>query len=443
MPKNEIAIRFYVAGFVILALLSVVAAGSVVPVHLETLPLVDVFAFFALALSLELAEYRLSTGDARGSIAFIVHMGTTVSFGPIPAVIVTATSLVIAGTLNRREWLKNLFNVAQTVLSLCIGFLLYYALGGTVPAISFDSSAAPYLAIVLTFFAINSCAVSGAISISDGRRFVDVWFGNTWSLIVYDLIAGALGLGVAILYGELGMKGFLAVVLPIVFLRHTYLINLQLQSTNRELLDLMVKAIEARDPYTSGHSQRVSEMARVIAQEMGLSYLDVGNVSTAALLHDVGKIHEEFAPLLRKEDRLTEDERILMESHPDRGADLVGTITRLRGDVERMIRHHHENFDGSGYPGRMAGLDIPLGSRIIMVADTTDAMTTDRPYRNALPFEQVVREFDRYAGSQFDPDIVEVFKKSTVARRLVAARVIGQKQGPGEHPKKRLKLSER
>jgi putative nucleotidyltransferase with HDIG domain len=143
------------------------------------------------------------------------------------------------------------------------------------------------------------------------------------------------------------------------------------------------------------------------------------NVETAALLHDVGKMYEEFVPLLRKEGKLTADERRVMQSHPARGAELVSTSAGLRGEVERAIRHHHENFDGSGYPDGLAGDAIPKGARVIMIADTLDAMTTDRPYRKALGFDRVVQELVKHSGTQFDPDLVRLVIHSPVIRRLV------------------------
>src|SRR5206468_4156517 len=151
----------------------------------------------------------------------------------------------------------------------------------------------------------------------------------------------------------------------------------QLVQANRDLLELMVKAIEARDPYTSGHSQRVSQYARILAKEAGLSGKQVEQITTAALLHDVGKIYEDYAPLLRKEGKLTPEERRLLQSHPSRSAELVTTISKLKGPVADAVRYHHENFDGSGYPDGVAGENIPIGARIIMLADTLDAMTTD------------------------------------------------------------------
>jgi len=127
-----------------------------------------------------------------------------------------------------------------------------------------------------------------------------------------------------------------------------------------------------------------------------------------------------------------------MESHVERSAELVRTISNLRGPVERFVRHHHERPDGSGYPDGLAGDDVPIGARIIMIADTTDAITTDRPYRKAQPYEKVVEELTKYAGQQFDPWLVSEFVKSTAIRRLVEQRratgvpLVIERQGSSE-----------
>ena len=220
--------------------------------------------------------------------------------------------------------------------------------------------------------------------------------------------------------------GILILILPLYFLRHVYLVYLQLEQVNRDLLELMVKAIEARDPYTSGHSLRVSQIAEGLARDLSLGHKLIEQVRTAALLHDVGKIHEEYAPLLRKEGKLDATEKALMQTHSARSAELVSTISSFKGTITDAVRYHHENYDGSGYPDGLAGRAIPIGSRIIMIADTIDAMTTDRPYRKALSFERVVQELHRFSGKQFDPELVNVCLKSPSVRKLVEARVDSQ-----------------
>jgi putative nucleotidyltransferase with HDIG domain len=332
------------------------------------------------------------------------------------------------------------FNPAQRALSVMLAVLVYHLLGGGMPPSylqvtgAVDSTALQrdiflFFAFAGTYFIVNSVAVSGAVAISQQRSLRDVWNLNTRGVLGYDLGASLIALLLAWLYTRfeaswgVGSLGLVAVVLPIVAVRHVYGLYHQLQESGEELLEVMVKAIEARDPYTSGHSLRVSQLSRTIALELGLSAKEVEMVHTAALLHDVGKIHEEFAPLLRKEDRLTAEETALMQTHSARSAELVGIITRFRGLIQESVRYHHERWDGQGYPSKLSGQDIPLGSRIILVADTIDAMTTDRPYRTRLPLEVVIGELQKCRGSQFDPDIVELVVSSVAVRRLITTGV--------------------
>lgn len=418
------AVNLYVAAIALFGAMSLIVSAVFDPLARfnDAASVFGVLAFVLLALGLQLAEYRLAVGTSHGAIAFIVYMAAALLFGPTWCAAITAVTVLSAQALSRKAPLKIAFNVSQHVIALVAGTYAYVLMGGPIPPNSLNDALLPFFAFVLTAFAINGCAVSGVIAISEGKRFSDVLIQNTWALALYDLVASGLALGVAWLYVQFGFKGMAAVVVPILFLRHTYLINLQLQNTNRELLELMVKAIEARDPYTSGHSQRVAELARALASAAGVGFKETEAIATAALLHDVGKIYEEFAPLLRKAGKLTEHERFVMESHPARSAELVSTISNLRGSVERIVRHHHENYDGSGYPLGLAGDEIPLGARIVMIADTTDAMTTDRPYRRALSYEKVLAELDEYSGRQFDPRLVRAFRSSQAIRAILSAR---------------------
>jgi HD-GYP domain-containing protein (c-di-GMP phosphodiesterase class II) len=156
-----------------------------------------------------------------------------------------------------------------------------------------------------------------------------------------------------------------------------------------------------------------------MAIEVGLSTKQVEEIGTAGLLHDVGKIHEEFAPLLRKEDKLTDSEFALMQTHSAKGAELVGVISSFRGAIQGMVMSHHERWDGNGYPDGLSEDDIPFGSRIIMVCDTIDAMLTDRPYRKALGFDAVLAELQRCKESQFDARLVDLVESSLPLRRVL------------------------
>ena len=163
---------------------------------------------------------------------------------------------------------------------------------------------------------------------------------------------------------------------------------------------------EAKDFYTDKHMKDIAEYSVDIARKLGLSEADVENIRMAALLHDLGKI---TVPddILKKPGRLSEEEMEVIRKHPAHGAKMIESIEPMK-DAREIIRHHHEYYDGSGYPDGLRGQDIPLGARIIGVADAFDAMTSNRPYRKALPMDKVIKELKDFSGIQFDPDIVEI-----------------------------------
>lgn len=426
--SRERLVKYYVSATVLAAALAVIFALKLDSTFDSSSEgLLRVLAFSLLAL-LTTAIESTSGAGVHGSVAFVSHLAAIVVLGPIGGALVAGSSMAVAQLWLKRPPIKVVFNVGQIVLSAVASGLLYVRSGGHVrPSALLDQDLVAYGVLVVTYFALNSAMVSGVVSLSQGVAFGSTWRGQLMKAAGYDLIASALGLLVAWMYLRFGFLSILAVTLPILALRQAYRDNLDLKRANdelerrhRELLDYTVKQIEARDPYTSGHSRRVAEYAQIIAQEAGLGPQEVNSVTTAALLHDVGKVYHEFGSVLQKEGRLTPEEKMLLQSHPVRSAELIATIASLQGSVEIAVRHHHENFDGTGYPDGLAGDDIPVGSRIIMIADTLDAMTTDRPYRKALPFERVLEEMRRYAGRQFDPDLAAILSRSSAIRRLVS-----------------------
>ncbi|MEW6603027.1 MAG: HD domain-containing phosphohydrolase, partial [Nitrospirota bacterium] len=169
----------------------------------------------------------------------------------------------------------------------------------------------------------------------------------------------------------------------------------------------LISVIDAKSPWTKGHSERVTKYAVEIAKEMGLDDKEVNHVRMCGLLHDIGKVGT-FDGLLDKPGKLTDEEFELMKKHPGIGADIIAPIKQLN-DIIPGILHHHERYDGMGYPLGLKGEDIPLCAGILSVVDAFDSMTDDRPYRKALGYEHAVAEIRRCAGTQFSPDIVNVF----------------------------------
>ena len=396
--------------------------------------------FLFVATLLEGVHNRLRV-SAKGSTSFISHMASALLFGGWWAALIAAGASLIDELARGSTGIKLVFNTAQRALAVSLAAIVYSALGGELPPTYLNSLAtlaSPavqrdlglFLVFALVYFLINSIAVTGAVALSAGRSFREVWNLNTRGVLGYDLVASFVGVLVAWFYVlseqwiGFGSIGLLGVVVPVTAVRVVYGLYHQLEDSGQELLQLMVKAIEARDPYTSGHSVRVSEMSRAVAVELGLPARAIEEVETAALLHDVGKIHEEFAPLLRKEGRLTDEETALMQTHSAKSADLVGIISKFQGFVHASVRHHHERWDGQGYPDGLAGRDIPLGARIILIADTIDAMTTDRPYRKRLPLDVVIAELQKCKGTQFDPTLIDVVIASVAVRRLIGGAAL-------------------
>ena len=407
--------------------------------------------FLSIGILLELTSTQSKVGGITGSVSFLIDLGAPLLFGGFWGGVIVGSSALFSNLALRKEPIRAIFNTGQRVLSVAAAAAVYAWVGGTTPPeFLVNPSALPFAKVVggifaflagaFAYFLTNSIAVSCAVAISERRPLDRVWRTITLYVIGYDLAASLVCLLVAWAYLEFdsdagaGRLVLLVVFLPFVAARHVYgkLSTLQhlygeldqaydkLELALREQLEMMVKSIEARDPYTSGHSRRVSALSKAIAVDMGVSGSDLDEIENAALLHDVGKIHEEFAPLLQKEGRLTQDEWEIMKTHAAKSAELVGLFSRFRGSVQLAVRSHHERWDGKGYPDGVAEEAIPIGARIIMIADTIDAMTTDRPYRKALPFEKVVAELQKYRGSQFDPSVVDIAMNSVTVRRLVS-----------------------
>ncbi|HJP58532.1 MAG TPA: HD domain-containing phosphohydrolase, partial [Gemmatimonadaceae bacterium] len=270
-----------------------------------------------------------------------------------------------------------------------------------------------------TLMASNLLLVTTVVALSSGAGIAAVWRTNSLVVLGLEILSSPLIFVFGWVYVRFGAIISATTWLPIVGIRQAQKTNIELARTNEELLELMVKSIEARDSYTSGHSRRVQEYSMLIARAVGLSEKEVAVVGQAALLHDVGKIHEKYGPILRKADRLSADEWVTMREHPVDGANLIATMTRLRSLVG-AVRHHHENWDGTGYPDGLAGELIPVAARIIRFADTIDAMTSERPYRGIMTEPEVRAEIIRCRATQFDPVLVDRLLSSPSWKTLFA-----------------------
>jgi putative nucleotidyltransferase with HDIG domain len=190
----------------------------------------------------------------------------------------------------------------------------------------------------------------------------------------------------------------------------------RLEQSSLEAIETLNATVEAKDPYTAGHSQRVQTIALAIGEELGLSPQRLDVLRYAALFHDIGKLAVPDA-ILTKPSALAPEEFEAIKRHPVDGAAIVGKLGRLRPTVP-LIRHHHERWDGGGYPDRLGGHAVPQEAYVVGLADAWDAMTTDRPYQRALGWEEAADEVRRGRGSQFSPDVVDAFFRALRRRSL-------------------------
>lgn len=181
----------------------------------------------------------------------------------------------------------------------------------------------------------------------------------------------------------------------------------KLESAYMETIEILRFTVEAKDAYTRGHSDRVSEYSVLIGKALGLSEEDLKTLKIGGLFHDIGKIGIPDSILL-KTDKLDDEEYSEIKNHPAIGAHILSNATIFK-DIIPIVKHHHERFDGHGYPGKLKGEEIPYLARIAAVADSFDAMTSKRSYRDSLPMDVVIEEIEKNSGTQFDPDIAKIF----------------------------------
>ena len=405
----------YVVAVVIAAIAAIAAFAIHEPsVNVELLE--GAFAFAAMGLVAQALAYSMPTGST-ASIAFLPFLTSIVLYPSWVTIAIVATAMTFAELRQKKPIVKRAFNIGQFIVAIAAAAAVYLALGGVSLQADAKFHMLPHASAVTAFMIVNTGLVAGVIALSTERNFFTVWRQNTKGTVGYDLLAIPVVFWCAWLYTKLGWGGVAFVFVGMTGTRQFYQKNRLLEIAYEETLEILVGAVELRDPYTSGHSHRVRKYSTIIASALGLPTKQVERIGIAALLHDVGKIDGIFVPILQKPGRLTPEERAIMELHPIKSAELVARASQL-ADIVPTVRHHHENWNGTGYPAQLAGKAIPLGSRIIMFADTIDAMTTDRPYRKALGQNEVRAELHKHRGTQFDPNICDALIDSPEFSRI-------------------------
>ena len=353
---------------------------------------------------------QLRKGQLTWSPSSAAMLASVVLAGPVGAAIVGACTAL--GLRRGPSILQRVFNTAMYALSAYLAGRAFLALGGQVglpDEQSFPGIIAPFAGAALVLVVANHGLLSGVLWLTrppDGTPS-GVGVGLSGRLLLSDLGYAAYGLLIAALWSVVGFFAPLLVLIPLFVARWAVAQFAEQQKAYEATVGALCQAVETKDFYTRGHSDRVSRGSVMIAREIGMRAERVEAIRYAGMLHDVGKLGVP-TKVLQKTGKLTEEEYAAIQLHPMRGLDIVREIGFL-DEALAGIMHHHERIDGRGYPMGLAGDEIPEFARVLAVADAFDSMTSTRSYRGARPVAEAIEELRKWSGTQFDPAFVDAF----------------------------------
>ena len=361
-----------------------------------------------LLVACESSATLLNARNLAWSANTMASLAAVVLCGPVGAALVSCGTLF--GLRRGPSIVQRMFNTAMYVLSAYLAGRAFLAFGGHVGTpgqSSFPGLIGPFAAAAVVHVAVNFLLLHGVFWLTREPGDASVRGGLDFKLWLTDLGYGAFGVLIAALWSVLGPFTPVLVLIPVFVARWAVAQFAAQQRAYEATVSALCQAVETKDFYTRGHSERVSRGAVMIASEIGMRPERVGAIRYAGMLHDVGKLGVPTS-VLQKRGSLTDDEYAAVQLHPMRGLDMVREIGFL-DEALAGIMHHHERIDGKGYPMGLAGDEIPEFARVLGVADAFDAMTSDRSYRGARPIPEAIAELRKWAGKQFDPAFVDAF----------------------------------
>ncbi len=399
-----IAARVYVA--------AVIALGSAVLIAcaVHQRPVAQWLTILPLALLVAVADYV--DAPLRRERGVRISVSGPVILASVLLVGVYGAPLVAAATVlgDRGKLLTRAFNGGMLALTAAAAGLVYERLGGPLlwRPLDFDpvrEVLLPWLAAAIVYEAVNGLLMVGVISLDRKVAPLQVWFGmfagSAFPMFVYSVF----GLLLAVVWSYVGVLSVVLVLAPLAVARWVFAEFALRQEAYEATMRSLIQAVETKDFYTRGHSERVSKASVLIGRRAGMREDRVESLRYAGMLHDVGKLGVP-TEVLQASGRLTDEQYEAIQQHPVRGREITKDLEFL-GEAIEGIHLHHERIDGRGYPLGLKGSEIPEFARIIAVADAFDSMTTTRSYRGARSIEEAVQELRECKGSQFDPVMVE------------------------------------
>ena len=400
-------VAFGYVGAVVLAAAGLLAGGPFKGMGWQYVIVLGILVIISESTATQLRRGRLTWLPSSAAM-----LASVVLAGPIGAALVGACTAL--GLRRGPSVLQRVFNTAMYALSAYLAGHAYLALGGKIgppDADSFPGIIGPFVGAALVLVVANHGLLAVILWLTSDRSRTSAGAGAgvglSARLLLSDLGYAAFGLLIAALWSVVGPFAPLLVLIPLFVARWTVAQFAEQQRAYEATVGALCQAVETKDFYTRGHSDRVSRGSVMIAREIGMRGERVEAIRYAGMLHDVGKLGVPTR-VLQKTGKLTEEEYAAIQLHPMRGLDIVREIGFL-DEALAGIMHHHERIDGRGYPMGLAGDEIPEFARVLAVADAFDSMTSNRSYRGARPVEEAVAELRKWSGTQFDPAFVDAF----------------------------------
>ena len=407
-------LHYYVGYLIGIAFLIILLSQHFAPANTWRVLVLFVFTLLAEAFPIPVPSISGSI-----SISFVTIFAAILSEGPIWGALVA-----ILGTVRPIDFLGQvplrgiIFNRFQLGCSALVSAYVYHAIAPNGELTTWES---------VLGFAVAGMAYFGVNVVLFGlyiKKYTGVTIGRIWNQLRVNGVANYLALMplaylIAVIQDRVGLFGVFLFLLPLAVARFSFQRYLDIHYMFLSTIRALALALEAKDRYTYGHADRVARLSVEIGKMLNLPDKQLDLLQYAGILHDIGKIGVRDE-ILNKPGRYTPDEYEEMKKHPVIGARIVSGIDSLEV-VAKWVRHHHERYDGSGYPDGLKGDEIPLGSRIIAVADAFDAMLYDRPYKAGRPLPEVIDELKRCSGTHFDPNVVNVLLSLIQSPERVAA----------------------
>ncbi len=431
MEQLPVRARQYIWAILFLGAATTIVASRSIDLGWNSLPLTLVL--LPLLVAFEIFEIRLPRG-VNINLNAVLRLASIILMGPAYTVALTVSAIIIAAAVlgsNRKAWYKVAFNAAMHGVVSAVAGLSYLAFADSDPAVAssvYDAIAIG--AVGLLYMGLNQIMVSFVVAFAEDLSLGYVWSRNQQTVLPQLLAMLPMGIVFALLWQSPYPWAVALFLMPMGIVHYSFKARVDLESQMEQALIAMADIVDKRDALTARHSEQVAEYAVRIARQLGVRESQLETISVSARLHDLGKIGINDA-ILKKPGPLSAEERKDMEKHPEIGATILGFFPLFSKGVALLL-HHHERYDGRGYPSGLKREEIPLGARIVQVADAYEAMTSRRYYRAPLPIEEAVDRLRAEAGRQFDPMVVGAFLKvlaeeeqrsaETNIRRLEASR---------------------